>query len=252
MKTAIITGASSGLGREIVRQLSDVFPEIGCCWLIARRRERLEEIAQSLPNLSVECLDLDLCSPTSFAVLKTRLEAERPEVTLLVNCAGCGFLGELGQGHTDQQTRMIDLNLRALTAVTDLVLPYMGQGGRILNVSSIASFCPTPRMTVYGATKAYVSSFTIGLGEELRRRGITGTAVCPGPMRTEFLDVGGITGNSRAFAMLPYCDQVRVAGGALRAAREGRSIYTPRLFYKFYRLLAKVVPVKLMVKITGT
>ena len=105
---------------------------------------------------------------------------------------------------------------------------------------------------VYGATKAYVSSFTVGLSEEVRRRGITVTAVCPGPMRTEFLDLGGITGNSRAFAMLPYCDQVRVAGGALRAAREGRTIYTPRLFYKFYRVLAKVVPVKLMVKITGT
>ena len=181
MKTAIITGASSGLGREIVRQLSDVFPEIGCCWLIARRRERLEEIAQSLPNLSVECLDLDLCSPTSFAVLKTRLEAERPEVTLLVNCAGCGFLGELGQGHTDQQTRMIDLNLRALTAVTDLVLPYMGQGGRILNVSSIASFCPTPRMTVYGATKAYVSSFTIGLGRSCAVGGSPSRRCAPVP-----------------------------------------------------------------------
>ena len=144
MKTAIITGASSGLGREIVRQLGEVFPEIGSCWLIARRRERLEEIAQTLPHMTVECLDIDLCSPISFEVLKARLEAEKPEVSLLVNCAGCGFLGELGQGHTDQQTRMIDLNLRALTAVTDLVLPYMGPGGRILNVSSIASFCPTP------------------------------------------------------------------------------------------------------------
>lgn len=252
MKTAIITGASSGLGREIVRQLSEVFPEIGSCWLVARRRERLEEVAQSLRHMTVECLDLDLCSPVSFEVLRARLEAEKPEVALLVNCAGCGFLGELGQGHTDRQTRMIDLNLRALTAVTDLVLPYMGPGGRILNVSSIASFCPTPRMTVYGATKAYVSSFSVGLSEELRRRGITVTAVCPGPMRTEFLDLGGITGNSRAFAMLPYCDQIRVAGGALRAARAGRTIYTPRLFYKFYRVLAKAVPVKLMVKVTGT
>ena len=121
-----------------------------------------------------------------------------------------------------------------------------------MNVSSIAAFCPTPRMTVYSAGKAYVSAYTVGAAEELREKGITVTAVCPAPMKTEFLDVGNIAGNSRMFERLPYCDQVQVAGGALRAARAGRTIYTPRLFYKMYRALAKVTPVKLMVKFTKT
>nr|WP_326186224.1 SDR family NAD(P)-dependent oxidoreductase [uncultured Oscillibacter sp.] len=252
MKTAIITGASSGLGREFVRQIADVFPEVECYWLIARRADRLEELASSLEGRSVVCLSLDLCDTMSFMAFQQKLAAEQPEVVLLVNNAGCGYLGRIGEMDTATQTRMVDLNVRALTAVTNMTVSYMAPGGRILNVSSIASFCPNPRMTVYSSTKAYVSSFTVGLAEELRARGVTATAVCPGPMKTEFLDLGGITGNSRMFEALPYCDQVRVAGGALRAARAGRTIYTPRLFYKFYRALAKVTPVKLMVKLTKT
>lgn len=252
MKTAVITGASSGLGREIVRQIADVFPEIESYWLIARREGRLMELAEALPGKSVVCLPLDLCDPGSFAQLQNRLADDGPEITLLVNNAGCGFLGRIGEADTASQTRMVDLNLRALTAVTNMTVPYMPRGGRILNVSSIAAFCPTPRMTVYSASKAFVSAYTVGAAEELRARGITATAVCPGPMATEFLEVGGIAGSSRTFAMLPYCDQVRVAGGALRAARQGRTIYTPSLFYKFYRVLAKAVPVKLMVKLTKT
>nr|WP_287227201.1 SDR family NAD(P)-dependent oxidoreductase [Oscillibacter sp.] len=106
-------------------------------------------------------------------------------------------------------------------------------------------------MTVYGASKAYVSSFTVGLSEELKRRDITVTAVCPGPMKTEVLDVGSITGRSPAFEYLPYCDQVRVAAARCGAPRRA-GLCTPRLFYKFYRLLAKVTPVKLMVKFTKT
>ena len=252
MKTAIITGASSGLGREFARQLADVFPEIGCCWLIARREDRLEEVAREMVGVETVCLPLDLCDPAAFTALEEKLVAEKPEVAMLINNAGCGYLGRVGETETTRQTRMVDLNVRALTAVTNLVVPYMPAGGRILNTSSIASFCPTPRMTVYGASKAYVSSFTVGLSEELRRKDITVTAVCPGPMKTEFLDAGRITGRSPAFEYLPYCDQVRVAGGALRAARAGQTIYTPKLFYKFYRLLAKVTPVKLMVKFTKT
>ena len=252
MKTAIITGASSGLGREFARQLADVFPDIECCWLIARREDRLEEAAREMVGVETVCLPLDLCDPASFTALREKLAAEKPEIRLLVNNAGCGYLGLMGEVPTDTQTRMVDLNLRAMTAVTNEVIPYMPAGAHILNTSSIASFCPTPRMTVYGATKAYVSSFTVGLSEELRRREITVTAVCPGPMKTEFLEVGKITGRSPAFELLPYCDLIRVAEGALRAAKAGRTIYTPRLFYKFYRVLAKVMPVKLMVKITGT
>ena len=252
MKIAIVTGASAGLGREIVRQIEAVFPEIEQYWLIARRQNRLKELAASLPEGRAECLPLDLCDPMSFITLQEKLAAEQPKVALLVNNAGCGYLGNIGEVETATQTRMIDLNLRALTAVTNITVPFMAPGSRILNVSSIAAFCPNPRMTVYSAGKTYVSAFTIGLAEELRPKGITATAVCPAPMQTEFLEVGRIAGNSRMFERLPYCDQVQVAGGALRAARAGRTIYTPKLFYKFYRLVAKVTPVKLMVKFTKT
>ena len=240
--------------QQLLRRLYSVFPEIERVWLIARRTDRLQELAEQLEEkgISTLTLPLDLCDTMSFTAYQEHLVEEQPEIALLVNNAGCGYLGNIGEIDTVSQTRMIDLNLRALTAITNLSVPYMEAGSRILNVSSIASFCPTPRMTVYGASKAYVSSFTVGLSEELKRRDITVTAVCPGPMKTEFLDVGSITGRSPAFEYLPYCDQVRVAAGALRAAKAGRTMYTPRLFYKFYRLLAKVTPVKLMVKFTKT
>ena len=121
MKTAIITGASSGLGRELARQIEDVFPDIECFWLIARREDRLESLAISLPGRHTECLPLDLCDPMSFVALKDRLAEKKPEVSLLVNCAGCGCLGRVGEMDTATQTRMVDLNVRALTAVTNIV-----------------------------------------------------------------------------------------------------------------------------------
>ena len=168
MKTAVITGASSGLGREFVRQFYSVFPEIERVWLIARRTDRLQELAEQLKEkgISTLTLPLDLCDTMSFTAYQEHLVEEQPEIALLVNNAGCGYLGNIGEIDTVSQTRMIDLNLRALTAITNLSVPYMEAGSRILNVSSIASFCPTPRMTVYSATKAYVSAYTIGAAED--------------------------------------------------------------------------------------
>ena len=251
MKIAVITGASAGLGREFLRQIPELYPDIEEYWLIARNKERLTDAARDIPR-QCRILPLDLTKDESYAKLGAELEKQSPEVWMLINNSGCGFLGNVGDGELEHQTRMVDLNVRALTAMTNMAVQYMDAGSRILNVSSIASFCPNPRMTVYSATKAYVSSYTVGLSEELKGRGIGVTAVCPGPMDTEFLGIGNIKGNSKMFEMLPYCDQVKVAGGALRAARNGRTIYTPKLFYKFYRCLAKVTPVKLMVKFTKT
>ena len=249
MKTAVITGASSGLGREFVRQFYSVFPEIERVWLIARRTDRLQELAEQLEEkgISTLTLPLDLCDTMSFTAYQEHLVEEQPEIALLVNNAGCGYLGNIGEIDTVSQTRMIDLNLRALTAITNLSVPYMDKGSRILNVSSIASFCPTPRMTVYSATKAYVSAYTIGAAEELKAKGITVTAVCPGPMKTEFFDAAG---DHDLFGNIPWCDPVRVVAGTIRAAKKGRTFYTPTAFNKFYRFVAKLLPMKWMIKAT--
>ena len=249
---AFVTGASAGLGAQFARQIAEQFPEIDTLWLIARRVGKLEDLAQTIEGKQVICLGLDLCDAKSFKYFADYLAEKRPKVGLLVNNAGCGTLGNLGEVPNETQARMCDLNVRALTLMTNMVLPYMVSGGHIINVSSIASFCPNPRMTVYSASKSYVSAFTGGLADELKPRGISVTAVCPGPMQTEFLDVAGITGKSKTFQTLPYCDPEQVVAGALRAAKRGRTFYTPKGFYKFYRFVAKILPMKWMIKAART
>ncbi len=252
MKTAIITGASSGLGTEFVRQLKAQFPDIDSYWLIARRADRLQALADALPDIQVKPISLDLTDGAALETYQALLEREKPQVALLIGCAGCGILGDFAESRLPEQLRMIDLNIRALTGVTYLTLPYMPQGGRIINISSIASFVPNARMTVYSASKAYVSFLSRGLYEELKPRGISVTAVCPGPMETEFLSVGRISGNSKTFDRLPYCDPKKVVKGALKASKACRAVYTPRGFYKFYRVLSGLVPHAILVHAAKT
>ena len=193
MTAAVITGASTGLGAEFTRQLVREFPDIEEFWLIARRVGKLEELAQQFPEKKFVCIGLNLLDPKSFRYLGEKLAEQKVDVRLLVNNAGCGTTGNIGASASsaDAHARWCDLNVRALTMVTQTVVPFMTRGAKIINVSSIAAFCPTPRMTVYSASKAYVSAFTGGLADELRPKGITVTAVCPGPMKTEFFDAAG-------------------------------------------------------------
>lgn len=246
MKIAILTGASSGLGRAYARWIPEMFPELDEIWLVARRADRLIEIAAQ--NARFKPVPCDLTEEEGFRVLRSRLDEEKPEVLLLVNNAGCGFLGAFSASNEDEQLRSIDLNVRSLTRLTRLALDYMPKGGRILNTSSIASFSPNANMAVYSATKAYVTFFSRALNEEIRLSGRSSTAVCPAPMNTEFLTVGRVTGNSRMFDILPYCDVDKVAKGALKAAIKRKPVYTPRLFYRFYRFVSRILPDAILIR----
>ncbi|MBQ9860251.1 MAG: SDR family NAD(P)-dependent oxidoreductase [Clostridia bacterium] len=251
MNIAILTGASAGLGKSFFRSVTARYPDLDAIWLIARREERLREMAAGSAVPTV-VLPFDLTDSASYETLSARLAAEKPCVKMLINNAGLGQLDNVADSDWPTQSRMVDLNCRALTAVTTLALPYMAAGSFVLNVASIASFAPNARMTVYSSTKAYVLSFSKGLREELKAKKINVLAVCPGPMKTEFLEVADITGRSPMFKLLPYSDPDKVADRAVVLAAKGRAVYTPRLFFKFYRILAKLLPHSLIMKLCKT
>lgn len=187
-KIAVFTGASSGMGREFVRRITgeEKFDEV---WLIARRRERLEEIASGL-KVKTRVLALDLSDRQSVNEYKALLEEVKPEVSVLVNAAGFGQFGKFEKMELDVQLDMIELNEKAMVAMTYVTLPYMREGGRIYQLGSLSSFQPVPYINVYGATKAFVLSFSRALNCELKHegRGIRVMAVSPGWVKTEFFD----------------------------------------------------------------
>jgi short-subunit dehydrogenase len=240
-KIAIITGASSGLGVEYYKAIqNEALDEI---WIIARRENKLHEIAEQLGKIKTRVIPMDITLDSSIAQLKEMLESEKPDVKFLINNAGSGVIGNLDEADYRKQGFMVDLNVRALTEIAVVTLPFMSEKSYIINTCSIASFVPNARMTVYSSTKAYVMSFTKALRYELKKRKINVTAVCPGPMSTEFLCVAGIEkGTSKTFDTLPYCNPEKTARKGIKAAKKGKCVYTPKAFYKFYRILSKILP----------
>jgi len=184
MRIAVITGASSGMGREFVYAFDkqEEFDEI---WVIARRAERLEELQEHCRN-KIRPIALDLGKRENFKVYKELLEQEQPKVAVLVNAAGFGLFGEFISMDLDRQLDIIELNDRALTAMCHMTIPYMIRGGRIVNMASNSSWQPVPYINVYGASKAYVLNFSRALGVELKGRSIHVMAVAPGWIQTEF------------------------------------------------------------------
>ena len=250
MSMAIITGASSGLGREYALAVCKFHPEIDEFLLIARRKERLDALAKYLPGKKVHVLPLDLTVAGRRAEIAAFLKEHAPDVRLLINNSGYGWMGNVSEGDPEKQADMVSLNCGALTAVCAMVLPYMKKGSAVINVCSIAAFVPTPRMAVYCSTKAYVFSFSKALREETKSAGINVLAACPGPMDTEFLDVAGITGRSKLFASLPRVSPKRMAQISLKKAFAGRAVYTDTLLYKLYRVMGKLIPHNWLMKIS--
>ena len=247
MKIAIVTGASSGMGRELVKQLSqkERFDQI---WTIARRKERLDELKEEIPN--VRPIPLDLTDESSIKALETLLNEEKPDVSVLANCSGFGKFGTYEDISLQDSMDMIDLNCKALVAVTQIVLPFMNKGAHIMQLDSLSSFQPVPYLNVYAATKAFVLSYSRALNVELKPRGIKVIAVCPGWVSTEFFDHATVT-NEKA---VTYYNVVYSAKDVIRTAikdmyKGKKDVSVHGLQIKGQRLLVKLLPHKLVMHI---
>lgn len=256
---AIVTGASSGMGKEAVLQLADRYAGLEEIWVVARRRERLLELeAQSPTRLRIFSADLE----EGFAKkdgqkgplreLERALEAERPAVRFLVNAAGFGKSGPSASIPMAEEAGMVRVNCEALCAVTHMVLPYLVRGARILQFASAAAFLPQPEFAVYAASKAFVVSYSRALGEELKERGIVVTAVCPGPVRTEFLDAMGVDWKRYPlYKRLTMAGPERVVRAAIRDSirKKHRSVYG--VWMKSFFLASRLLPQGALLALSG-
>lgn len=186
MKIAVITGASSGIGQEFVTAIDKAFT-LDEIWVIARRTHRLEAFKASCTT-PIRALRLDLQDPESFDIYRALLEETTPQIQLLVNGAGCGLFGTFSEMNLKEQLDSIRLNDIALTAISHISIPYMPPGSHLINLASNSSWQPVPYINVYGASKAYVMSFSRALGMELKNQQIHVMAVAPGWIQTEFFD----------------------------------------------------------------
>jgi short-subunit dehydrogenase len=241
-RTALITGASAGLGREFARLAAR---DGHALVLVARRHDRLEELASELTlahGVAVSSMAMDLADKSAPQQIAERVRSAGTEIDFLINNAGFGTHGAFSRSDLGRELGIIDVNVRALVELTHLFLPGMlgRQRGRILNVASVAGFVPGPWMATYYASKAFVLSFTEALAYELRGTGVTATAACPGPTATEF---GAVAQSERTnlFRGVP-ADAVAVARHGYRAMLAGKVVAIPGVKNKLIAQSIRVGP----------
>ncbi len=245
-RIAVVTGASSGLGAEFLRQLErkEVLDEL---WVIARNRERLEALGESL-HTPVRVLALDLTRPESMTELSRQLEQEQPEIGVLINAAGFGKIGSWKDISLEDSARMVDLNCKAAMCVTRIALDYMKKGDRVLEICSTAAFQPFQYLNVYAASKAFLYRYSRALRMELLTTGIHVTAVCPYWVKdTEFIPTARKTGDSHYIRHFPLASRRKnVVRWALIDSRLNLPVSTPGPVCLVHRIVAKFVPHFLM------
>jgi short-subunit dehydrogenase len=239
---ALVTGASAGIGLDIARVLARRGHDLA---LAARRRDVLERVAAELASahgVRVAVCEIDLAEDGAPARLVDELASRGLAVDVLVNNAGFGAYGEFKDTDLAAEQRMIAVNVTALVALTKLCLPAMlaANRGRILNVSSVAGFLPGPRMSVYYATKAFVTSFSEALAEELRHTGVRVTALCPGGTATEFQAVAGVPASRLKRAAM--MTSIEVAEAGVDAMLAGRRIVVTGLVNRAVPWVVRLLP----------
>lgn len=241
MNIAIITGASSGMGMEFARQLDKNLKKTDEIWLLARRKDPMEELAHSMGK-KAKTIVIDMTSEKEMSQFAEILAISNPKITVLVNCAGVGSYGEFLKQSSEDVSAMIRLNIVALTQMTKICLPYMHRGSRIIQFASGAAFVPQAAFAVYAATKSYVYSLSRALGKELQSRGISVTAVCPGPVNTPFLrhaygDTSQMSGPKKLTMAKTEC----VVAKAIADCKMGKSVSVCGLPMKMLYLVTQGV-----------
>lgn len=242
MKVAIITGATSGIGYEAALEIDRRFKSLDEVWVLGRNEDKLSKLQSELKH-SVRTFKIDITKESELDAFEKMLAVLRPNIKMLFQAAGIGLHGRFDKMDRKEETEIVRLNCESLTAITSICLPYMHKGAYIINIASAAAFAPFPGYTVYSASKAYVLSFSRALRCELKKRRITVTTVCPGPVNTPFFDnseryTKGVSAQKRKLMVSP----AKVARRALFDAAINRSISVDSLHTGIFRIIAKFIP----------
>lgn len=247
MNIIIITGASSGLGQEFALQIDTAFSNIDEIWMIARRKERMEELAKVMEH-KTRIISMDVTDEYAMDDFEELLEQSNVKIRMLVNCAGYGLMGAFEDLSLEDQVGMITTNCESLTKLTYICLPYMKRKSRIIQLASSAAFLPQPGFAIYAATKSYVLSFSRALNEELREREIYVTAVCPGPVDTEFFEVAEQFGTTMGIKKKIMVSSDKVVERALRDSYHKKSTSVYSLPIKALEVGAKCISHDVMLR----
>ncbi len=247
MNIAVITGASSGIGLEFAKAIAEnaKFDEM---WLVARSEDKLRRLAKELP---VQCrvLAMDLTEPESLKAYKELLDKEKPSISVMVNASGFGKFGHHSAVKIEESLNMIDLNCKALLAMTELSMPYFSDGAEVYELGSLSSFQPVPYLNTYAATKAFVLSYTRGLRRELRIRNIKLMAVCPGWVGTDFFDRAATSDSDAVTYYNKIYTPDAVVKTAIKDMKKGKDVSIHGLPIKLQVLGVKLLPHSLVMKI---
>ena len=245
LKIAIVTGASSGRGKRFALYSHMFFPDIDEVWLVGRNEQRLLNTSKFVRS-NTRIFALDLTDEDELKGLTDSLKDVDPDIRLLINSAGCGYMGRFDVISTEDNIQMVDINCRALTMLTSICVNYMHKDSRIINLASAAAFICQSNFAVYAATKSYVLSLSDALSKELRRKKIYVTAVCPGAVNTPFFDTADKYEKIKKFKKLFMSKEKYVVIKALwdSKKKKNRSVYG--LHMKMFYLACKLLPRKLM------
>lgn len=241
-RIGVITGASSGIGREFVKQLDECLITVDELWVIARRTERLSALQKEMLNIPLRIITIDICQKVDLNYLAGLLEVEQAQVRLLVNAAGVGRAGRFEDISRQAAENMVAVNDQALVAITKIVLPYMTNKSNIIQLASASAFMPQKEFAVYAASKAFVLSFSRALRAELRDRQIAVTIVCPGPVDTEFLDICNGGEEQKPFKKATMVHPEDVVAKALRDAKAKKELSIYGLPMKVVYVASKLLP----------